>query len=48
LARDEASDGFLPRPKSVLRNNPEIGEKVKYVDPFTGRWREVRKSQMAK
>jgi hypothetical protein len=48
LARDEASDGFLPRPKSVLKNNPEIGEKVKYVDPFTGRWREVRKSLVAK
>ena len=29
---------FLPSPRSVLRRNPAIKGKVKYVDPLTGEW----------
>jgi energy-coupling factor transporter ATP-binding protein EcfA2 len=43
LARDEATKRFLPPPKRVLKDNPEIGKKVKYVHPFTGKWRVVSK-----
>jgi hypothetical protein len=43
LPHDEATERFLPRPKSVLKNNPEIGKKVKYVHPFTGKWKAVRR-----
>jgi MoxR-like ATPase len=35
IARREGGH-FLPRPRSILRRKPEIGKKVKYVDPFTG------------
>jgi DNA-directed RNA polymerase specialized sigma subunit len=42
LARKEAS-GFLPNPRTVLRKNPEIGRRVKYLDPFTGKWRKVER-----
>jgi len=42
LAGREAS-GFLPHPRKVLKRNPEIGKKVKYVDPFTGKWRKVKR-----
>jgi hypothetical protein len=42
LARKEAS-GFLPHPRLVLKRNPEIGRKAKYVDPFTGKWRKVER-----
>jgi energy-coupling factor transporter ATP-binding protein EcfA2 len=42
LARKEASR-FLPHPRLVLQRNPEIGRKVKYVDPFTGKWRKVER-----
>jgi DNA-directed RNA polymerase specialized sigma subunit len=37
----ESTNRFLPPPKNVLKNNPEIGKKVKYVHPFTGKWRAV-------
>jgi len=42
LPRHEAS-GFLPHPRKVLKRNPEIGKQVKYVDPFTGKWRKVER-----
>jgi energy-coupling factor transporter ATP-binding protein EcfA2 len=32
---------FLPQPEKVLKNNPKIGKKVKYVHPFTGKWKRV-------
>lgn len=35
--------GFLPHPRQVLKRNPEIGRKVKYVDPFTGEWKKVKR-----
>jgi len=42
VARNEAS-GFLPHPRLVLKRNPEIGRKVKYVDPFTGKWKKMKR-----
>jgi len=33
----DVTGGFLPSPKSVFQNNPEIGPEVRYVDPFTGK-----------
>jgi hypothetical protein len=35
--------GFLPHPRLVLKRNPEIHRKVKYVDPFTGEWKKVER-----
>ena len=32
---------FLPSPRSVLKHNPAIGKKVRYVDPFTGRRKRI-------
>jgi hypothetical protein len=43
IARREETERFLPSPRSVLRHNPEIGKKVKYVDPFTGKWKKVER-----
>lgn len=43
LARAETTKGFLPTPTAVLQNNPNIGKKVKYVHPFTGKWKTVRR-----
>jgi hypothetical protein len=43
LARTDASDGFLPTPKMVFKNNPEIGAVSRYVDPFTGKKRVIRR-----
>ena len=37
LPRDRATTHFLPDPQSVLDNNSEIGTKVTFVDPFTGK-----------
>lgn len=34
---------FLPSPRLVLQHNPEIGEKVEYVDPFTGTWKIMKR-----
>jgi energy-coupling factor transporter ATP-binding protein EcfA2 len=50
IACREDSGRFLPGPRSVLRNNPEIGSPVKYVDPFTGTWKtlEVSGAKVAK
>jgi hypothetical protein len=42
LARKEAS-GFLPHPRSVLKRNPEIGRRVKYIDPFAGQWKKIKR-----
>jgi hypothetical protein len=42
-ARGETKKGFLPSPRKVLRNNKQIERKVKYVDPFTGTWKRVKK-----
>lgn len=36
IARQEDSGRFLPSPRLVLRNNPEVGDEVTYVNPFTG------------
>ena len=37
--------GFLPKPILVLKKNPELGESVRFVDPFTGKARRIgRKS----
>lgn len=35
-ARDDVTDGFLPKPALVLKENPDIGTEIKYVNPFTG------------
>jgi len=35
-----APTGFLPSPKRVLQRNPEIGESIRYVNPFTGKTHE--------
>jgi hypothetical protein len=43
IARKETSRRFLPSPRSVLRRNREIGKKVKYVDPFTGKRKKVER-----
>ena len=34
---------FLPSPKIVFRHNPAIGKKVKYVDPFSGEWKTIKR-----
>jgi len=34
---------FLPSPQSVLKHHPELGDKVKYVDPLDGKWKVVRR-----
>jgi hypothetical protein len=36
VARLDANQGFLPKPAVVLKNNPEIGKEIEYVDPFSG------------
>jgi hypothetical protein len=43
LPIDEGVPRFLPSPRSVLKNNPELGGKVKYVDPFGGKRKVIRK-----
>jgi hypothetical protein len=42
LSHSEDSGRFLPSPRSVLENNPEIGTSVTYVNPFTGASETVR------
>lgn len=42
-ARDVWRRRFLPSPRNVLRRNPQIGKKVKYIDPFTGKWKVVKR-----
>jgi DNA-directed RNA polymerase specialized sigma subunit len=37
------TEAFLPSPRLVLKKNPELGKKVKYVDPFTGSWKKVKR-----
>lgn len=37
------STRFLPHPRLVMKRNPEIGRKVKYVDPFTGEWKTMKR-----
>ena len=37
------STRFLPHPRMVMKRNLEIGRKVKYVDPFTGEWKVIRR-----
>jgi hypothetical protein len=37
LAVDGRAGGFLQSPFTVLRDNPEIGKAIKYIDPFTGK-----------
>ena len=41
IARKVSTRRFLPTPRSILKRIPEIGRKVKYVDPFTGNWKKV-------
>ena len=41
-ANTDVTNGFLPSPKSVFQNNPEIGSEVRYVDPFTGEQKAMR------
>jgi hypothetical protein len=43
LASTSASRGFLPSPISVFKNNPDIGSEAKYVDPFAGKCRIIRR-----
>ena len=35
---------FLPRPKKVLDNAEELGQSIKYLDPFTGKWETVNRN----
>ena len=34
---------FLPSPRMILKQNRELGNKVKYVDPLSGKWKAVRR-----
>jgi hypothetical protein len=43
LPIDQGVSRFLPSPESVLRHHPELGHKVKYVDPLSGKWKVVRR-----
>jgi hypothetical protein len=42
-ACDSHTGRFLTEPSTVLRRNPSIGRKVRYVDPFTGKTRTVKR-----
>ena len=42
-ARSDMGNRFLPSPRNVLSHNPEIGRKIKYIDPFTGKWKVVKR-----
>ncbi len=42
-AREGLAGRFLPSPKNVLERNPKIGKEVKYVDPFSGTWKQVKR-----
>jgi predicted transcriptional regulator len=35
---------FLPSPKKVLDNAEELGQSIKYLDPFTGEWKTVNRN----
>jgi hypothetical protein len=35
---------FLPNPRKVLDNAEELGQSIKYLDPFTGEWKTVTRS----
>ena len=41
LPIDQCVGQFLPSPQKVLKRHPELGEKVKYVDPLSGKWKAV-------
>jgi hypothetical protein len=43
LPIDHGVGRFLPSPRSVLKHHPELGDKVKYVDPLSGKWKAVRR-----
>jgi len=43
LPRVETTKTFLPRPKDILKANPEIGKKAKYIHPFTGKCKVIRR-----
>jgi hypothetical protein len=43
LPIDQGAVRFLPSPRSVLKHYPELGDKVKYVDPLSGKWKAVRR-----
>jgi len=36
LACEHESGRFLPSPRRVMRDNPEIGSELSFIDPFTG------------
>ncbi len=42
-AIDGGKHRFLPSPKRVLRRHRDLGKKVKYADPFTGKWGTVHR-----
>jgi hypothetical protein len=42
LANENEVGRFLPAPRLVLKENPEIGKEVRYVDPFTGEWKTLK------
>jgi hypothetical protein len=42
-ANVDFSDGFLPSPITTFRSNPKIGSEVRYIDPFTGERRLIRR-----
>jgi hypothetical protein len=42
-ANSDFKDGFLPSPASVFKSNIKIGSEVKYVDPFTGQRKLMRR-----
>jgi hypothetical protein len=43
IARADSIDGFLPSPISVFKNNPEIGPEARYINPFTGAKKLIRR-----
>ncbi len=43
LPIDQGVRRFLPSPRSVLKHYPELGDKVKFVDPLSGKWKVVKR-----
>jgi hypothetical protein len=43
LPIDSGVGRFLPNPRSVLKHHSELGDRVKYVDPLSGKWKAVHR-----
>jgi hypothetical protein len=47
-AKEDVTEGFLPKPGLVLKENPDIGTEVKFVNPFSGDWDVLSSAQGSK